>query len=251
MAKDKALRSILITGSGSGIGAATARRLARPGVGLLIHALHNRKGCEEVAAELRDKGAETTVLLGDLAESGTAAKLVNCAVDSFGGLDVVIANAGFPDRRPIGELDRAGFDYCVAAITGGFFELVTAAHSHLRRVPDPRVVATSTHNAHIFRSDYPFYPASGAAKAGLEAMVRAVAVQFAADKITVNAVVPGLVYKTGEQFLTEEEWRVFADKVPLGRIGEPDEVAAMIAFLASADASYVTGQIIHVNGGFI
>jgi 3-oxoacyl-[acyl-carrier protein] reductase len=82
-------------------------------------------------------------------------------------------------------------------------------------------------------------------------MVRAVAVQFAADKITVNAVVPGLVYKTGEQFLTEEEWRVFADKVPLGRIGQPDEVAAMIAFLASKDASYVTGQIIHVNGGFI
>jgi 3-oxoacyl-[acyl-carrier protein] reductase len=60
-----------------------------------------------------------------------------------------------------------------------------------------------------------------------------------------------LVYKTGEQFLTEEEWRVFADKVPLGRIGQPDEVAAMIAFLASKDASYVTGQIIHVNGGFI
>jgi len=82
-------------------------------------------------------------------------------------------------------------------------------------------------------------------------MVRAVAVQFAADKITVNAVVPGLIRKTGEQFLTEREWREFALKVPLGRIGEPEEVAALIAFLVSTESSYITGQMIHVNGGLV
>jgi 3-oxoacyl-[acyl-carrier protein] reductase len=251
MPKHEALRSMLITGSGSGIGAATARRLAQPGVGLLIHALHNRKGCEEVAAEVRARGAEAVVMLGDLAESGTVAELVDQTVKSFGGLSVVIANAGFPLRRLIGELDRAELDYCLSAITGSFFELVTAAYPHLRNAADARVVATSTHNAHVFRPDYPVYPASGAAKAGLEAMVRAVSVQFAPDKITVNAVVPGLIRKTGEQFLTEREWREFALKVPLGRIGEPEEVAALIAFLVSTDASYITGQTIHVNGGLV
>ena len=253
MPKDSELRSILVTGSSSGIGAAIARRLARPGVGIVVHALHNQDGCDAVAAELRAAGAQATVLLGDLAKPDTAAKLVDCAVNSFGGLDVVIANAGFPVRGVIGEIDRATLDHCWAVIAGSFFELVTAAHRHLRRGTDPRVVAISTHNAHIFRTDYLLYPASGAAKAGLEAMVRAVAVQFGTDGITVNAVVPGLVRKQADtvQFLSNEEWRNFTSKIPLGRIGEPDEVAAAVAFLASRDASYVTAQIIHVNGGFI
>jgi 3-oxoacyl-[acyl-carrier protein] reductase len=247
------LRSILVTGSGSGIGAAIARRLARPGVGILVHALHNRAGCEALAAELRDAGAETAVMLGDLSAPETGRLLVERAVSAFGGLDVLVANAGFPDRRQIGALDRAGLDYCLAVITGGFFELVTAAEPHLKRAHDARVIAVSTHNAHVFRTDYPNYPASGAAKAGLEAMVRAVSVPFASAGITVNAVAPGLIRKQEgtEQFLSADEWRDFARKIPLGRIGEPNEVAAVVTFLASLDASYVTGQVIHVNGGLI
>lgn len=244
-------RVILITGSGSGIGAAIARQLAQPGTGILVHALTNQAGCEAVAEEVRRRGAEAEIVLGDLSEPETGGRLVEAAVERFGRLDVLVANAGFPDRRPIGVLDRAGLDHCIAVITGGFFELVTAAQPYLRQAADPRIIAISTHNAHVFRTDYPNYPASAAAKAGLEAMVRAIAVPFAEAGITVNAVAPGLIRKQAgtEQFLSADEWRDFAKKVPLGRIGEPEEVAAVVDFLASARASYVTGQVIHVNGG--
>lgn len=112
------LRSILITGSGSGIGAAIARRLALPGVGILVHALHNQTGCEAVATELERAGAKSAVMLGDLSRPETGRLLVERAVEAFGGLNVLVANAGFPDRRQIGSLDRGGLDYCFAVITG-------------------------------------------------------------------------------------------------------------------------------------
>ena len=247
------LRSILVTGSGSGIGAAIARRLARPGVGILVHALHNSAGCEAVAAELRGAGAKTAVMLGDLSLPETGGLLVERAVSAFGGLDVLVANAGFPDRRQIGVLDRAGLDYCIAVITGGFFELVTAAELHLKQAQDARVIAISTHNAHVFRTDYPNYPASGAAKAGLEAMVRAVSVPFAAAGITVNAVVPGLIRKQEgtEQFLSADEWREFARKVPLGRIGEPEDLTGIFVYLASPASRWVTGRSFYIDGGWL
>ena len=244
-------RSILVTGSGSGIGAATVRRLAAPDTAILIHALTNGTGCEKVAAEAQAKGAETAIVLGDLGDDAFAADLIDETVGRFGGLDVLIANAGFPDLRVFGDLDRDGLDRCYRVVAGGFFQMADRAFPHLKKAKDGRVLAVSTLNAHLFRNTYPVYPASAAAKAGLEALAKSLAMQLAPFGVTVNCVAPGLTFKERdtEQFYDDEEMAPMVAQIPLGRIGRTDEIAAVIAFLAGLDASYVTGQVIHVNGG--
>jgi 3-oxoacyl-[acyl-carrier protein] reductase len=247
------LRSILVTGSGSGIGAAIARQLAGPGVGLVIHARANAKGAARVAQAARRAGAKAEVVLGDLAEPATTGqRLVEATVAAFGGLDVLVANAGFPLRGLIGDVRRAHLDHCFAVMAGSFFDMLAAAAPYLKRGRDPRVVAISSHNAHVFRTDYPVYPVSGPVKAALEAMVRAAAVQYAPDGITVNAVAPGLIRKEAgtPQILSAAEWAGYTAKIPLGRLGEPADVAALVGFLVSPAAAYITGQVVNVDGGF-
>jgi len=250
-ASEIALRSILITGAGSGIGAETARALAAPGCGLLLHARANRDGCEQVAADCAARGATTEIALGDLSDPAVAPDLVDRAVAAFGGLDVMVANAGFPDPRPFAELDRTALDACHAAMTASFFGLLQAARPHLERSASPRVIAISTLNAHVFRATFPVCPASAAAKAGIEALVHAAAVQLAHAGITVNAVAPGLIETERglPDFYSQAQLREMIANIPLGRPGRPRDVARAVAFVADPEAGYITNQVIHVNGG--
>lgn len=244
------MATILATGSGSGIGAASLRRLVKAGDNVLVHAKGNASGVEAVAEEMRARGAHAQTMLSDLAAPGAGKAIVERALDAFGTLDVVIHAAGFPVRAQVGTAVRSDFDAAFGTITLSFFELVSAALPHLERSDAGRIVAISTHNAHVFRTDYPVYPISGAVKSALETFARSLAIQTAPKGITVNIVAPGLIRKEhGEQFLSPDEWNRFPRVIPMGRIGEADEVGAMVAFLASDAASYVTGQIIHVNGG--
>ena len=242
----------LITGGGSGIGAALARRLAAPGMRLLLHAGRQRDKALKLATELEAAGAEVDLVAADFADPAQAAGLVQAALDRWGRLDRVVHAAGFADRRPIGTLDAAGFEASLATNVTAFFHLATAALPALRQSEAPRIVAVSSFLADRVRfGPDMLFPASTASKAALEGLVRALAMQLAPERIPVNAVVPGFITKDATQHTALDpaaRARVTA-MIPFGRYGDPAEVAAVIAFLLGPDAAYITGQMLHVDGG--
>jgi 3-oxoacyl-[acyl-carrier protein] reductase len=174
-------------------------------------------------------------------------------VAAFGGLDVLVSNAGFADRTALASLTDAAMTASMEAIPSAFFRLARAAIPRLGAARDARVIAVSSFVAHAFRTDTTVFAASAAAKAALESLVRALAIELAASGVTVNAVVPGFIRKDpgAHVAIDPERLRQQVAVVPLGRVGLPDEVAAAIAFLASAAAGYITGQALHVDGGLV
>ncbi len=231
----------LITGAASGIGRALALRLASPEVRLVLHTRQNREGLEATAAEAQAKGAETVLVYDDL--SGPQA----CR----GKLDWLVSNAGFADKRRIADLPEDAMRHAHAGITDVFFHMIQAGQPLLAQSEQGRAVAVSSFVAHRFPPAGTLFPASAQAKAGLEALARAFAAEMAAHKTTVNVVSPGYIQKDSgaHSALTAAQFQETAANIPFARLGAPDEVAATIAFLLQPEAAYITGQIIHVDGG--
>lgn len=242
-------RVVLITGAASGIGAAVCRRIAGPSTKLLIHARQNRSGLDTVAEAAREAGSDVAVELGDLTDAEVPARLIGVAVGEFGALDQIVSNAGFAQRGIIDD-NVENLMRAERGMPDAFFRMANAALPYLEKSARGRVVAVSSFVAHVFAADG-LFAATAAAKAAIEALARTLAVQLAPSGTTVNCIAPGYTRKdaTGHSALSEDAWTSAAKKIPMGRIGTPDDAAGLIAFLLSDDAGFITGQTIHVDGG--
>lgn len=245
-------RTAVITGAASGIGAATARVLSAAGADVVLGWYPGDPyDPEPIAAEARDRGRRALAVACDVTSTDDVDALVDAAIELSERVDVVVANAGITRTHPAERLDDDSFRAMLDVDLLGAFRLLRSALPHMRSQQWGRLLVTSSIAGALQGwEDHAHYTA---AKAGVVGMVRSLALEVGGDGITVNCVAPGVVVSPQTEdpvnSLGADGLRAFASAVPLGRNGTPEDIAAAFLYLASEQASFVTGQTLVVDGG--
>jgi 3-oxoacyl-[acyl-carrier protein] reductase len=243
-------QSAIVTGASRGIGRAVATRLARDGFAVAVNYAGNAAKADEVVAEIKaaatSSGRQAISVQADVANAADVERLFREAVDAFGGINVVVNCAGIMPLSPITEGDLELFDKVIATNLRGTFVVLGQA---ARQVSSGgRIIAFSSS---VIAKSFPTYGPYIASKAGVEGLVRVLANELRGRNITVNAVAPGPV--ATELFLTGKAEAQIEDLrrlPPLERLGQPEDIANVVSFIAGPDGGWVNGQVLRANGGF-
>jgi 3-oxoacyl-[acyl-carrier protein] reductase len=236
----------IVTGASGGIGRAVASRLARDGFAVVVNYAGNASHAEAVVAEIAGAGGRAAAVQADVARAPDVARLFATAIERFGGVDVVIHCAGIMPLRPIAGGDVEVFDKVIATNLRGTFLVLAQAAQHV--AAGGRIVAFSTS---VIAKAFPTYGPYVASKAGVEGLVHVLANELRGRNITVNAVAPGPI--ATDLFLagkSEAQIEQISKMAPLERIGQPDDIAGVVSFLAGPDGAWVNAQVLRANGGF-
>jgi NAD(P)-dependent dehydrogenase (short-subunit alcohol dehydrogenase family) len=240
----------LITGADSGIGRATAVLFAREGADVVVNYLSEDKDAAETARAVEAEGRACLLVRGDVGDRKFCEHLVARAVDKFGGLDILVNNAA--EQHPQKSLEDIDEDQLVRTFRTNIFAMFFLTRAALPRLRERRgatIINTTSVTAYRGSAELLDYSAT---KGAIVAFTRSLSQSLAGDKIRVNAVAPGPIWTPLiPSTFPPEKVETFGSTVPLGRAGEPEEVATCFVFLASDDSSYITGQVIHPNGGEI
>ena len=237
----------IVTGASGGIGAAVAERLAKDGFTVVVNYAGNAASAEAVVAKIEAAGGQAVAAKADVSDGAAVARMFDSAETAFGGVDVLINNAGIMNTAPIKDSDDALFERHIAVNLKGTFNTLREAARRLR--DGGRIVNFSSSVTGLLQPTYGVYAAT---KAAVEAMTSVLAKELRGRNITVNAIAPG---PTATKLFLDGKPQEVIDRLssmaPLGRLGQPQDIASAVAFLAGPDGAWINGQTVRANGGII
>lgn len=247
IANNPGARSAIVTGSSRGIGAAIVQRLARDGVAVVVNYSGDAGPADDIVASINQNGGQAIAFKADVSNAQQVSAMFDAAESAFGGVDILVNSAGIMTLAPLADSDDALIDQHIAVNLKGSINAMREAAARLR--DGGRVINFSSSVVGLYQETYGVYAAT---KAGVEALTHIFAKEMRGRDITVNAVAPG---PTATHLFLDDKDQATIDKIanmaPLGRLGKPDDIANVVAFLASEEGGWVNGQVVRINGGLI
>ena len=236
----------LVTGASRGIGAAIAKKLAADGAFVIVNYNGSKERADGVVDEIKAAGGEAVAMQCDVSDFEACGAFITEIVKPYGRLDILVNNAGITKDGLLMKMSEADFDSVINTNLKGAFNTIRHASRQFLKQKSGRIMNISSVSGLLGNAGQANYAAS---KSGVIGLTRSVARELASRQITVNAVAPGFVGTEMIEAMTDSAKEAMTGMIPFGRIGEPEEIAETVAFLASDGARYITGQVIAVDGG--